>query len=401
MSIRIAGALFAIPLAVVPPAGAGAAPRATDPAPAAAPAAQPAGAEPIPREQVLHLSPEMEAFLAEHVGGGTANLRLHSLMDALFERGKLGVSYADAETTTAARTFELRSGNCLSFTLMFAAMARHLGLDVRFREVGEVLSWNQRGAVLLNSKHLYTEVLVDRGVIAVDFIPGADKRYRLVRDADDARVLAHFYSNLGAESLAAGEPQRALAHLEEAIAIDPTFGWAWSNLGVVYRLLGRPERAEQAYLEAYRLDPADATPLSNLASLYAGQGQERRAARLERRVEAHRRRNPFYHYRLALQASADGRTQEAIDHLRRAVRRAPDDPRFRSRLAELYRSAGRPKKAERSLELALLHSADPEAKELLQRRLAEWRSGRREVAGGAESGGGDRDGGGKVAPNQG
>lgn len=358
MSIRIAGALVAVSLAGVPAAPAG-----------------PAGDEPIPREQVLRLSPEMEAFLARRVPGGTAGVRLHSLMDALFERGELAVSYTDVRTTTAAQTFELRSGNCLSFTLMFAALARRVGLEVRFREVGEILSWDQRGAVQFNSKHLFTEVVVDRDVIAVDFVPGADKRYRLLRTVDDARVLAHFYSNLGAESLAAGEPRRALANLEEAIAIDPTFGWAWSNLGVVYRQLGRPEEAERAYLEAWRLDPGDATPLSNLAGLYAARGLERKAAKIERRVERHRRRNPFHHYRLSLQASAAGRTDDAIDHMRRAVRRAPDDPRFRVRLAELYHAGGERRRAERNLELALHHSGDPEARERLGRLLEQWRSG--------------------------
>ena len=359
MSIRIAGALVAVSLAGVP----------------AAPAAEVPADEPIPREQVLRLSPEMEAFLARRVPGGTAGVRLHSLMDALFERGELAVSYTDVRTTTAAETFELRSGNCLSFTLMFAALARRAGLEVRFREVGEILSWDQRGAVQFNSKHLFTEVVVDRDVIAVDFVPGTDKRYRLLRTVDDARVLAHFYSNLGAESLAAGEPRRALAHLEEAIAIDPTFGWAWSNLGVVYRQLGRPEEAERAYLEAWRLDPGDATPLSNLAGLYAAQGRERRAAKIERRVERHRRRNPFHHYRLSLQASAAGRPDDAIAHMRRAVRRAPDDPRLRARLAELYHAGGERRLAERNLELALHHSSDPEARERLGRLLEEWRSG--------------------------
>ena len=360
---RIAGVLLIVSLTAVA-------------APPPAAAAQASAAVTIPRGEVLRLSPEMTAFLAENVAaGGPADARLHSLMDALFERGELGVSYSNERTTTAARTFELRSGNCLSFTLMFAALARHVGLEVRFREVGEVLSWDQRGAVLLNNKHLYTEVAIGRGVVAVDFIPGADKRYRQPSLVDEDRVIAHFYSNLGAESLAAGAPQRALADLEQAIAIDETFGWAWSNLGVAYRLLGRPEEAEQAYLEAYRLDPTDATPLSNLSSLYAGQGRERKAARLERRVDRHRRRNPFYHHRLSLQASAAGKTKEAIGHMRRAIRRAPDDPRFRSRLAELYRSDGRREKAERSLELALLYSSDPEAKERLERLLAQWRSG--------------------------
>lgn len=349
---------------------------ATAPA-AAAHAAAPAAAQvPVPREEILRLSPEMEAFLAEHVAGGSADLRLHSLMDAVFERGRLGVSYSNDQTTTAARTFELKSGNCLSFTLMFAAMARHLGLEVRFREVPEVLSWDRRGAVLLNSKHLYAEVPVGRGeVVAVDFLPGADKRYRRPRPVGEDRVIAHFYSNLGVESLAAGEPERALAELERAIEIDGTFGWAWTNLGVVHRRLGRPELAEEAYLEAFRLDPADATPLSNLAGLYAAQGKTLKAARLERQVEKHRRRSPFHHYRLSLQASAAGRTGEAIAHMRRAVRRAPEDPGYRTRLAELYHADGRRRQAERSLELALLHTRDPDDRERLERLLERWRAG--------------------------
>lgn len=387
---RIAGALFALTLSLMPAIQPPAAARAQA-------EEEPGPAETVARAEVLGLSPEMEAFLAAQVGGGTDDLRLHSLMDALFERGKLDVSYSNERTTTAARTFELRTGNCLSFTLMFAAMARQVGLEVRFREVGEVLSWDRRGSVLLNNKHLFTEVVLAHSVVAVDFLPGAEKRYRLVRDADEARVLAHFYSNLGVESLAAGEPRRALANLRLAIASDGSFGWAWSNLGVVYRVLGQPDRAEEAYLEAYRLDPTDVTPLSNLASLYAGQGKELKAARFQHKVERHRRRNPFHHYRLSLLASAAGDPRAAIVHMRRATRRAPDDPRFWTRLAELYRADGRPRRAERSLEQALRHSRDPDQRQRLERRLAEWRSGRGDEAvgdgevggGGAGEGGGD------------
>lgn len=348
-------------------------------APVPGPPATPAAA-PIPPDEVLRLSPEMVAFVEHQVGGGSDDFRLHSLLDALFERKHLAVTYSNEETTTAAETFANRSGNCLSFTLMFAALARASGLDVRFREVGEVLSWDQRGSILLNSRHIYAEVPVGLDVVAVDFLPGAEKRYRRPRLIGEDRVFAHFYSNLGAESLAAGEPERALAELRRAISIDETFAWAWTNLGVVYRLLGRTEQAERAYLEAFRLDPGDATPLSNLAGLYASQGKARKAAEFERRVQRHRRRNPFYHYRLSLQASAAGRGREAIAHMRRAVRRAPDEAGFRLRLAELYHSEGKRREAERSLELALAHSRDPEARERLERLLAQWRSGGPEAA---------------------
>lgn len=364
----------AVALLVAAAAAATAAAAPDTPAPAQEPAAERPAAAVVPRDEILRLTPEMEAFLDANVAGASAELRVGSLLDALFQRGRLDVAYSNVRTTTAAETFELRSGNCLSFTLMVAAMARHLGLEVRFREVGEVLSWSQRGDVLLNSKHLFAEVPAGRDVVAIDFLPGSDKRYRRPRLVGEERVIAHFYSNLGAESLAAGEPQRALAELRQAIATDPTFGWAWTNLGVVYRQLGRPEEAEAAYLEGHRLDPSDVTPLSNLAALYDAQGKERKAARLERRVEKHRRRSPFFHYRLSLQASAAGRPQEAIAHMRRAVRRGPEDPALRARLAELYHADGRHRKAEQSLELALHYAGEPELRERLERLLAEWRA---------------------------
>ena len=72
--------------------------------------------------------------------------------------------------------------------------------------------------------------------------------------------------------------------------------------------------------------------------------------------------------------SPKGTTHEAITHMERAVRRSPEDPLLRSRLAELYHAGGRRRQAERSLELALAHTSDPEARQRLERLLAEWRS---------------------------
>ncbi len=338
-------------------------------------AATPQAEEPVARERILALSPDMEAFVADHVGRGPANARLHALLDALFAREHLAVAYSNAETTTAAETFARGSGNCLSFTLMFAALARRAGLEVRFQEVGEVLSWDRRGAVLLNNKHLFAEVQIEGGTVRVDFIPGNEKRYRLMRRAGEARVLAHFYSNVGAERTAVGEPQRALADLRRAVEIDPEFAWAWNNLGVVYRRLGERERAIESYRRAWELDPGDATPLANLANLYRLAGESRKAARFEHRVEAHRRRNPFHHLQLSLAAEAEGDRKLAIEHMRRAVRRAPDDPRMWTRLAELYASAGRRRQAEAKLEIALRHARDEAERERLRERLAALRAG--------------------------
>jgi uncharacterized protein HemY len=61
--------------------------------------------------------------------------------------------------------------------------------------------------------------------------------------------------------------------------------------------------------------------------------------------------------------------------MRRAVRRAPDDPRLWTRLGELQLGAGRPRRARRSLEQALRHARGEEERRTLEQRLAEIRGG--------------------------
>jgi transglutaminase-like putative cysteine protease len=51
------------------------------------------------------------------------------------------LEYDAEETLNASEAFDRKSGNCLSLVLMTAAMARELGLDVRFQNVRMDDSW--------------------------------------------------------------------------------------------------------------------------------------------------------------------------------------------------------------------------------------------------------------------
>jgi tetratricopeptide (TPR) repeat protein len=53
--------------------------------------------------------------------------------------------------------------------------------------------------------------------------------------------------SLGLEYEKAGEPEKALEHLREALARDPLYSAAWKTLGRVLADLGRAEEALQAY----------------------------------------------------------------------------------------------------------------------------------------------------------
>jgi Flp pilus assembly protein TadD len=324
----------------------------------------------IPDEDLLTLRPKIAKFLVKHVPAGRARqVRLRFLIDSLFDKDGLGIKYGNTHTKTAAETFDTKSGNCLSFTLLFVSMARHVGLRAYFMEVAEVTSWNQRGEFVLNNHHMFAEVELDNGVMQVDFLPGEEKRYYNVRRITDRRAEAHFYNNLGVEKLAAEDVRGALAYFYKALDREEDFSPTWTNLGVAFRELGAFERAEESYLKAIDLGGVEAAPMANLASLYLSRGMVDQAAPYLDRVADRLRKNPFHHYRLAMNAARVGRTAEAVEHLEEAIRRLPRDGEFHAALAELQLELGDVDAARLSLERAVRLTVEDERKDALNQKL--------------------------------
>ncbi len=97
---------------------------------------------------VLALDQDMRDFLNEHVNPNRGYfLKMHDLIYAMISDGTFGLEY-DESTRTAEETFHARHGNCLSFTNMFVAMAREVGIDASFQEIEIPPSWSvERGYV--------------------------------------------------------------------------------------------------------------------------------------------------------------------------------------------------------------------------------------------------------------
>ncbi len=325
--------------------------------------------------QVMSLSPEIERFIDARVRReAPRSARVRGLMDALFGRDGLDIVYGDDETKTAAETFETRSGNCLSFTILFVALARHVGLEAHFQEVSEILSWDRRGDVAVSNRHMFAEVETDDGLTRVDFLPGVEKRYRSVRRIGERRVLAHYYSNVGAEALTEDDLERATAMFLKALEVDDTLAAAWVNMGVTHRRMGELEAAEACYLRALELSPNEISAASNLAGLYKTTGRERLAGPYLRKVRKQRRRNPFYHFRRGLEAAERGELRFAARRFKKAARLLPQDVMFRVELGKIRVRAGRPKRAARAFEKALELCSDDAQRLRVQGLLDDVRS---------------------------
>jgi Flp pilus assembly protein TadD len=319
---------------------------------------------------VLALDQRMLSFLDEHVNRNhRRQLRLQELVSAIITDGDFGLHY-DGITRTAQETFESRLGDCLSFTNLFVAMAREIGIDATYQEIEVPPVWSLVGHNYVLSRHV--NVVIDLGLEGskvVDFnnddFQGSYQR-RLI---SDDRALAHYYSNIGTERMQQGDMLEALRYFRKAIATTDDFAPAWSNLGVLYSKSGHLDYAEAAYLQALRIDPEELVAMSNLGQLYNYQGQTQQADWYNKQSERHRMRNPYYRYNLARKAFLDEDYDTAIAHLKYSIRMTKNEDTFYALMGLSYLKEGDESNARRWLKKAERIAADSGVKLNYQNKL--------------------------------
>ena len=302
----------------------------------------------VPPEEILELSPDMVAFIDEHVNrSGSQNERLAQLVYAIIGGGRFELAYDDS-TRTAHSTFEDRRGNCISFTNLFVAMARNVNLDAEFQEVEIPPDWSMSGETYLLSKHVNAVVrLKGRHPRVIDFnTDDFDLDYEM-REIDDERARAHYYNNRGVERMLADDTEAAYAYLRQSLAEDATFSSAWVNMGILHRREDFPDYAEVAYLKALEYNDSDLLAMSNLAALYQQEGREAEAEYYLEEVKTHRMRNPYYRYQLANTEFHEGDYDSAIRNLKAAIRQRDEDDRFYHLLSLAYLMKGDRDEAQR------------------------------------------------------
>ena len=304
---------------------------------------------PEPHE-VLALDDSMRQFLQEHVAARAASPagRQSLLIESVFEPGGLDLHYDDSITRTVSETFHAGRGNCLSFTLMYVAMAQTLGLDVTYQEVDEPV-WQRRGDTVLRTSHINVLLRLGGRTHVVDFEPGARFAASSVRRVDQSRVLAHYYNNRAMELLLEGELQSALAWGRRATEMDPRFVPAWANLGVALRQAGLESEAEEAYLTALSLDPGHAQSLVNLVGLYERWKDEPRKAGYVLRLREVEMNDPYAVFALGLEQEQSGNLEQAARYYRRAVRLHDAEESFHLALFRVYFRRGHESRAAASL----------------------------------------------------
>jgi tetratricopeptide (TPR) repeat protein len=303
-------------------------------------------------DDAFSLDEAMRTFVAPLISTEDDGVRLFRLREAMQRDGLFALDYSNESTRTARQTFHDRRGNCLSFTMLFVALAREIGLDVRFNVVDVPPVFDNESGRVVVGRHVNAMVVAPGGrTYIVDFNePNYREKYPY-RTVGDARAAALFYSNLGAEALLAHDYGRSLALLREAARNDPDVAAVWINLGLLYLRYKLYEHAESATLRALEADAEDPSALGNLAVIYSAMGERRLAAVYRHRLRGYRKLNPYYHFALAQEAYTSGRYKDVLRDLRRALRLKADDEFYRLE-ARAFAALGRSDKAALSEERA-------------------------------------------------
>lgn len=303
----------------------------------------------------------MAEFQRVHRPSPNENRRVDQVLDFVFS--ELRLRYSLLPTRDASGTFEAREGNCLSFVNLFVALARSFRLNPFYVEVTDYQKWSYRDGQVLSQGHIVAGMFVAGRLKTYDFLPYRPKSYRTFRPVDDLTATAHYYNNLGAEALIAGDLELAAKWLEIATRLAPNFVKAGNNYGVLLTRRGEFDRAVEVYRRTLLAAPEDVAVLTNLAGLLSRRGAGEEASELLALISGVNNTNPFFFLYQGEAALAQGNHEQALQMMSEALRRDAEIPEVHLGLVKTYLALGDLERARYHLARALkLDATSEEAK---------------------------------------
>ncbi len=339
-----------------------------------------APSERIAAADVFALSERMKLYLRTSI---VSQLRLmgpqQGLINALYQTDQLKLQYDTGMTRNAAQAFDARAGNCLSLVIMTAALAKELGLQVRYQSAYLEETWGRSGDLLVRSGHV--NVTLDRkmgdrlsfgnaNALTIDFLPAESLRGLRTVDIQEETIVAMYMNNRAVEALVDGRPDDAYAWAREAVFQSPEYLGSHNTLGVIYMRRGDLAQSEKVFSYLLQREPANARAMSNLAHVFARQGRDAESAALLRRLAQIEPVAPFHYFNLGRAAMERADFRLARDLFAKEVARADYHAEFHFWLALANFKLGEIEPARKHLALAVENGVTRQDRELYAAKLA-------------------------------
>jgi len=312
---------------------------------------------------IFAVSDEMRRFVRSELSGSHGGGIQQRFAEALYTKGELRLEYESVRTRNAAEAFADRTGNCLSLVIMTAALAKEIGLPLRFQRVFVDDTWSRSGDVYFAIGHVNVSLgrrQIDGGfgrsdsdMMTIDFLPARDLRGVRVQPLEESTIAAMYMNNRAAESFTQHNLDDAYWWARAAIEKDPGFIGSYNTLGVIYRRHGNLKEAERALQYALERDPRNAHVMANLVPVLESRGRVAEAKELARTLAQLEPNPPFSYFDQGMAAIRRSDYSAAKDLLAKEIARAPYHHEFHYWLAVAYAGLGDGRHAREELEAAL------------------------------------------------
>lgn len=297
-----------------------------------------------PQEVVFpfHTTPEMAEWAATKLAPYMTNspeVQLQILQQAFFEPGEFEFQYEQTRTLTAEEAFTARNGNCMSFTSLFVALARSVGIPAFLVTVQRKPDVEMDEGLIVVNRHVVAGYRSPNRLFTYDFYVSSSSPVVNKRVIDDVAASAIYHTNIGGLAIRQDDLDGAIHHLQIATILASGWAPAWVNLGVAYTRLGDKDAAFDALQKALVAEPGNSSALTNLAKLYRDQGRYEEADNAMR-AAAEATRNPFTLITMADAEILRGDLDKARQYLRRARWWYAKEPYVFDALARLARAEG-------------------------------------------------------------
>jgi tetratricopeptide (TPR) repeat protein len=307
-------------------------------------------------------TPAMAAAAGDVGGVGRDEDRLDRLRASLLNGRDYTFEYERGTTFSAADAFENRRGNCVSFTNLFIALGRSLGIRVQAALVSNRGTSEREGNLIVTYNHMVAVFALANGtsVKVYDFYgtqvePGG----RLIL-LDDWAVAAIRASNDGIARLGLGDAAKAVRDLEIAVKLAPKLGSLHANFALAKWRSGDKAGAFAAIETGLAVEPGCPSLLQNLAALYMDEGRPAEARAALAALDL-RRASP---YALIVRGDLELRAGDARAAIRNYRHAASLDPKLADPWVSIARaelSRGRPDASRKAAKKALKRDPSNEA----------------------------------------
>jgi Flp pilus assembly protein TadD len=293
-------------------------------------------------------SPEIEAWVSRVLkrhGHDSEGSRLDVIQSAMFD-DDFDFTYEDGTTLPAAEAFELRRGNCMSFTVLFVTMARAAGIEAFLLAVRRNPGIDKEGDLVVLNHHVVAGYRGPRKVTIYDFNVTSSETFNQRFVVDDVMATAMYHNNLAGEAIRTDDFESAVWHLDITTRLVPDWTHGWVNYGVARFRNGDIDGALACYEKALKVKPNNPSALTNMAFVYRELGRHQESE-MALRAAAHKSVNPYTLIAIADSEMIRGNYEEAASYLRRARWSYRSEPEVWDAMSRLARLRGDTRKAER------------------------------------------------------